>query len=121
MFLVVMTLMACGKQQAPNGGVRVATELHSPQGINSPPVAIDASFYTGVNQPKEILLVASDFDVDDLTYEIVTAPLHGKVEKDGGSYLYIPDSGFEGTDSLVFKASDGKDFSNRATILIHVD
>src|SRR5439155_1398079 len=58
---------------------------------------------------------------DALTAVKVSDPPHGTVTVNAdGSFTYTPTPGFVGTDSFTYKASDGTDFSNAATVLITV-
>jgi hypothetical protein len=66
-------------------------------------------------------LVATDADGDALTYSIVTPPTKGMVSITGmttGDYMFSPLAGQTGTDTFTFKANDGKDDSNEATVTI---
>lgn len=40
---------------------------------------------------------------------------------DDGSFTYIPDTGFVGTDSFTYRANDSQDNSNEATMTIEVE
>jgi len=75
---------------------------------------------TKVNQPASLQLVATDLDNDPLTYQITTRPAHGTLAGSGTNYLYAPQPGYLGADTVLFQASDGKDTSKPATIHITV-
>lgn len=60
----------------------------------------------------------SDPDGDSLTFEIVAQPESGTASV--GSLLYTPDAGFSGTDTFTYKANDGTDDSNTATVSVNV-
>lgn len=53
-------------------------------------------------------LYAADPEGDQLTYQIVTYPRHGRVVlyDDDGKYVYIPDSDYTGQDSFEYVVSD---------------
>ncbi len=90
---------------------------------DSPPVASDAQISTKEGQSVSGQLKATDPDGDPLTYELVAQPKHGEVSLDdasSGAFTYSPASGYTGTDSFTFKASDGQLDSNVATISITV-
>ena len=64
----------------------------------------------------------SDADGDSLSIDsIVTYPQHGTVKRVGSRVKYTPDSGYSGNDSFTYRASDGKDASNIATVNITIN
>jgi Ca2+-binding RTX toxin-like protein len=65
-------------------------------------------------------LAASDVDGDILTFEIVTPPAHGVLTGVAPKLTYTPAENFVGGDSFTFRASDGRDMSELATISISV-
>lgn len=67
-------------------------------------------------------VLANDTDADSelLTAILQTQPNHGTVDFDvNGTFIYTPDTGFVGTDSFTYDASDG-DYSATATVTINV-
>lgn len=68
-----------------------------------------------------VLAGASDVDGDPLSAAIVTGPAYGSLGLNSdGSFSYVPNAGFTGTDSFTFKANDGQLDSNVATVTIEV-
>lgn len=67
--------------------------------------------------------VAIDPNSGALTYSIVNQPTNGSVSinPSTGAYIYTPSAEFSGTDSFTFKANDGVDDSNIATITVTVN
>jgi VCBS repeat-containing protein len=56
-----------------------------------------------------------------LVAELVSSTAHGKVTLNSdGSFTYVPDANFSGTDSFTYQASNGTAASNDATVLINV-
>ena len=55
-----------------------------------------------------------------VAYSIVIQPAHGVVSGSGDSFVYIPDQDYNGFDSFSFKASDGSQDSDVATVTINV-
>ena len=102
-------------------GTRTQLDVQLGDHENTPPVADDqaVSVYEGDSAP--ILLTASDIDRDDLTYAVVAAPEHGDLGGTPPNLTYTPDPGYTGADSFTFKANDGEDDSNIATVSITVD
>jgi len=88
---------------------------------NTPPVADAQTVVVEQDTPTEILLTASDADGDNLTFEIVTEPLHGSLSGTPPALTYAPDLGFSGLDSLSFMANDGRESSNLAAVTITVE
>jgi hypothetical protein len=66
--------------------------------------------------------VASDPDGDPITYVAVQLPANGTFSYDvsSGSYSYIANTDFIGTDSVIFQVTDGVKLSNLSTISITV-
>jgi PKD repeat protein len=95
--------------------------------VNTPPEAFDDAYATD----EDVLLsvgipgvLGNDFDVDG---DSLTAVLVGDVS-DGtlalnanGTFSYMPNSNFFGSDSFTYVANDGVDDSNVATVTIAVN
>jgi hypothetical protein len=63
----------------------------------------------------------SDVDGDPLTAVLVSAPAHGTlVFNQNGSFTYMPNAGYNGPDSFLYRASDGVLQSNQTTVSITV-
>ncbi len=100
------------------------------------PVAVDGAIITPENILQNAALVASDPNMDPLTYTIMTLPANGKLRDNGAgtailsapyslagggnSVRYTPNLGYTGLDSFTFKADDGTNDSNIATISVTV-
>jgi hypothetical protein len=68
-----------------------------------------------------VLAAASDADSDRLTALLVSGPSHGTLAfGTDGSFFYTPTTGFTGTDSFVYEASDGTLTSSPATVYLDV-
>jgi len=88
---------------------------------NSAPVANNQSVSTDEDIAKNITLTASDADNDPLTYSIVASPSHGILTGTAPNVTYTPSANYNGSDSFTFKAYDGMDDSNTATVSITVN
>lgn len=76
--------------------------------VNDPPVAHDATFTTGEDQPVNGQLFGHDVDGDHLHFSVRTAPTHGTLTiNPDGTFTYAPEPGFTGTDTFYFLVSDG--------------
>ncbi|HXI27390.1 MAG TPA: N,N-dimethylformamidase beta subunit family domain-containing protein, partial [Vicinamibacterales bacterium] len=95
---------------------------------NVPPVAVN-DFYT-INEdatltvPSAIGVLVNDTDVehDALTAVLTAFPQHGMLTfaADGG-FTYVPTPNYAGPDSFRYKANDGGDDSNEATVTLTVN
>ena len=94
--------------------------------VNNAPVATDDVYTTARNTVLNVALPGvitndSDIDNDPLTSIKVSDPANGTVILNAnGSFTYIPNSNFNGTDSFTYKVSDGKLESNIAKVTITV-
>jgi hypothetical protein len=70
--------------------------------------------------PVAITLTATDTTGDPLTYTVLTNPTHGTLSGTAPNVTYTPTTGFTGTDSFTFEATDDKVNSNVATVTINV-
>ncbi|MDI4649394.1 S-layer homology domain-containing protein [Cohnella hashimotonis] len=89
---------------------------------NVAPVAHDGSKSTYPNTAVNGTLSATDADTNDtVTYSLDTDAAQGTVTVNpDGSYTYTPAAGYVGTDTFTFKATDGKAYSNVATVTITI-
>lgn len=106
--------------------VVVPSPLQQP---NRPPVAVADSYQVSSNQPLQISaalgLLANDSDADGDALSVaatpITAPLSGSVTLAAdGSFSYIPNNGFSGTDNFRYQISDSKGGTAQATVTIEV-
>jgi hypothetical protein len=103
-----------------HGGTDVGTVSITVTPVNDPPVAEDQSVTTSEDAPLTVTLTGSDVENDLLTFTIDTSPTDGALSGSVPNLTYIPDAGFEGTDSFLFMVDDGKGGSDLGTILITV-
>ena len=100
--------------------------LMPPAGCNAAPVASDDAYATDQGTPLSVAapgVLGNDTDAngDALTAHLVTDAANGHIALAGdGSFTYTPNVGFSGTDTFTYKASDGSDDSNVATVTITV-
>ena len=95
--------------------------------INDAPVALDDDTYE-VNNDVSLIVVApgvldndADIEGDILSAILVDAPTNGNVILYAdGSFSYTAYLGFVGSDTFTYRASDGVDESNIATVTINV-
>jgi len=86
------------------------------------PVATNQTVTTGEDTPVVVILTATDPDGDALTFAVVTAPLHGTLSCNNcANPTYTPSLNYNGPDSFTFRANDGTNNSNVATVSITVN
>ncbi len=71
---------------------------------------------TNEDASKVITLAATDADGDPLIYTVSSAVAKGTVSISGSTAIYTPDKDYNGTDSFVIRASDGKGGTATQTI-----
>jgi VCBS repeat-containing protein len=105
----------------------VATVTITVDPVNDAPVAVDDSYTTNQNTSLNVavpgvLVNDTDTDGDTLTASLETNPSNGSLTLNlDGSFEYIPDAGFTGTDIFTYAANDSTVDSNFATVTINVN
>ncbi|OGS96054.1 MAG: hypothetical protein A3H31_01020 [Gallionellales bacterium RIFCSPLOWO2_02_FULL_57_47] len=97
-----------------NGGVDIdqtaRTMTVNVTAMNDAPVAVDTQAATDEDTPLNLnlLAAASDVDGDVLSPVIIAGPLHGQLVRNAdGTFNYVSDLNYFGTDSFTYKVSDG--------------
>ena len=99
-----------------------ATVTITVNSVNDPPVADDQSIATDEDTAISIILKATDVEKDSLTYSVVLpGPVNGTLSGTAPNLIYTPVLNYFGVDCLTFKANDGEDFSNVATVSITIN
>jgi VCBS repeat-containing protein len=95
--------------------------------VNASPVAVNDSYSTtqgatlNITAPAGVLSNDTDADNDPLTAIKVTDPAHGTLTLNSdGSFSYVNDGSAFTTDAFTYKASDGTNESNVATVTINI-
>jgi subtilisin-like proprotein convertase family protein len=91
--------------------------------LNNPPTALDDSGVTDEDLDVTVDVLANDSDADGDTLQMtsLTNPANGSVVDNGdGTVTYTPANNFNGTDSFTYRAFDGTDYSDPATVTITV-
>jgi len=88
--------------------------------FNAAPVAFDQTVTINEDNTigKPIILTAADGD--PLVYQIVNRPAHGYLDGTPPNLVYVPFDGSDGIDSFTFRAFDGQNHSNLATVGIDI-
>lgn len=90
---------------------------------NNAPVAVADSATTNEDTGVTVNVLAndSDSDGDAIAVGSVTQAANGSVvDKGDGTVTYTPNQNFSGTDSFTYRAYDGTDYSEPATVVITV-
>jgi VCBS repeat-containing protein len=94
--------------------------------VNDRPTATADRYSTGEDKPLNVSapgLLANDSDIDRdlLAAKLVAGPAHGRVTMNAdGSFEYVPDRDYNGSDSFSYHAKDGHLASDEATVTIEV-
>ena len=68
-----------------------------------------------------VLAGATDIDADTVVVIGYSQPAHGRLTLDSnGSFVYVPSANYNGQDSFVFNATDGKGAYAQATVYITI-
>jgi len=109
-----------------HGGTATATVSLTINPVNDPPVASPDSWSATAGQTLSIAapgVLSNDTDADgnSLTAALVTGVSHGMLTLNAnGSFSYTPAAGFSGTDTFIYRASDGVAQSANATVTLNV-
>jgi len=89
--------------------------------VNTAPVVEDMNFTILKNSSVSFALTATDADGDTIvSYPIVNPPEHGSLKGPENNITYSPSSNYTGIDTFTYKAYDGKNDSNVATVTITI-
>jgi YD repeat-containing protein len=95
--------------------------------VNLAPTAGTDAYYVDKDQnlyvvpASGVLVNDSDLDFDPLTANLISDVSHGYLMLDpNGSFSYVPDEGFVGTDSFTYQANDGASNSATTTVTLFV-
>jgi hypothetical protein len=97
-----------------------STPLPSP--TNSPPIAANDSATTPMNTDVTVLVLFNDSDSDGGTLTItgITQGANGSVTFTASDVTYTPNTGYTGSDSFSYTASDGNGGTATGTVTITV-
>jgi VCBS repeat-containing protein len=107
-----------------NGNLATVTINITP--VNHPPVAVNDTYTTLEDVQLTIAapgILANDTDVDGdaLTAVLVSDVSNGTLNLNtNGSFTYIPNTNFNGSDSFTYQVSDGFSTGNVATVTINI-
>ena len=87
---------------------------------NRPPEVEDLSMTTDEDTPIGITLQGADPDGDPIIFSVVNGPSNGILSGTSPDLTYAPNLNFNGSDSFTYKANDGIEDSEIATVTITV-
>jgi hypothetical protein len=89
---------------------------------NAAPVAVDDTAATNEDSDVDVDVLANDTDADGNTLSVhsFTQPGHGSVTLVSGKLRYSPAADFHGPDTFTYRATDGSEHSNAATVTVTV-
>jgi len=90
--------------------IKITTQLPQ-RPPNHPPIADTKIIEANVSTPIQIMLTGSDPDPHDtLSFSVISNPQHGRLIHNNidNNIIYTPNTGFTGTDSFTYKATDGQ-------------
>jgi len=95
-------------------------------GLGNVPVANPDNYTLDQNEPLTVALVdgvlANDTSANPLTAFVVSGPQHGTLDFNAdGTFTYTPDANYSGTDSFVYRATDGTLVSGAAIVTFTVN
>ncbi len=102
----------------------ITTTVPEPQQVapapaNAPPEALSNLYRMDkAGGAIDIELEGRDADGDQLSFEIISPPGHGRLSGAPPVLTYLPDKTFTGEDRFTFRTSDGRTASEPATIFI---
>ncbi len=94
--------------------------------VNDAPRATDDEYTVDQNEILEVDVPGvldndTDVDGDAISAVLVDGPAHGTLTlNEDGSFVYEPETDFNGSDSFTYKAYDGQDESSEATVVVNV-
>ncbi len=97
--------------------------------VTQPPTATNDVYLVDVDTPLEITdpdlgLLINDHDAperDPLTAVLVEPPAHGQLSlNEDGTFLFVPELGYQGLDVFTYRASDGLSLSNFGTVTLAI-
>jgi gliding motility-associated-like protein len=105
------------------GECDVATVIITILPVNDAPIANDDNFAGEEDDVIAGTVASNDFDQenDALVFNLLNPPSNGTVILNAdGSFTYVPDADFNGTDSFTYEACDGS-LCDEATVFITID
>jgi len=88
--------------------------------INDQPTVVEQAITVMQDMDVDITLMGEDIDGDEITFSIIEGPVNGTLSGQLPDLVYTPLSGFVGSDSFTYQASDGSMDSLPAVVSITI-
>ncbi len=88
--------------------------------VNNVPGCSGVTLDTNEDSAGDTAPSCTDADGDTLTYSIVGAAAHGTASVVSGNLHYVPNSNYYGGDSFTYRAYDGVEYSDAASVTVTV-
>lgn len=93
--------------------------------MNDPPTAVTDSFVGFEQRSQQLNVIENDTDIDGNlkdSIQIITMPLYGACTTPAqGRFMYMPQAGFYGKDSLLYEVFDSNELSSAAWAHIDIE
>lgn len=103
-----------------NVPVEIQASIEAGVNGNNPPGVSDRSAMTSEDTALPITLTAVNDNQNQLNFVVVTQPSSGTLSGTGANLTYTPNDDYNGADSFTYKAVDGSETSNTATVSITI-
>ena len=98
--------------------IKIFSHIISPKYISEETSLLLDNQSLFIRQSRDVF----DVEGDDLTFIVVSEPKNGTLKMYAtGGYVYIPNREYAGADSFSYKAYDGTDYSDIATVSIEIE
>ncbi|MDP1443341.1 cadherin-like domain-containing protein, partial [Priestia megaterium] len=103
------------------GGTAVSTVSINVLPLNDPPITSNLNFTINEDTTLVNQIIAVDPDGDSLTFTLQNSPTHGVVSVNpDGTFSYVPNLNFTGTDLFTVQVSDGQGGIAVSTVTITI-
>ncbi|MED4212968.1 Ig-like domain-containing protein, partial [Priestia megaterium] len=103
------------------GGTAVSTVSINVLPLNDPPITSNLNFTINEDTTLVNQIIAVDPDGDSLTFNLQNSPTHGVVSVNpDGTFSYVPNLNFTGTDLFTVQVSDGQGGIAVSTVTITI-
>ncbi|TDR22310.1 Ig-like domain-containing protein [Marinicella litoralis] len=89
--------------------------------VNDAPIATQVDFVTDEDVAGELILLGSDIDNNEISYQLVSQPTHGSLTGTIPDLIYTPEVNFNGSDVFTYQVSDGQLVSAVSSVYITVN
>jgi len=105
----------------PDGETDFTTVTVTVHSVNDEPIVDDQDLVTQEDTQLPFTLTGFDVEESALIFSVDDHPDNGVLTGEPPSLIYTPNQGYVGSDSLIFTAYDGVDYSDPGTIWITVN